>query len=185
MALPEYPFMEVEDYLVLDQNSKNARYEYLDGELRMLAGGSVYHSMIATNLTGILYGALRRSSCRVYNSDTRLQLSESRYVYPDVTVSCDPHDREPGNTIHYPKVVVEVLSPGTETTDRIKKLAYYRECPTIQEYVMIDSQRVLVEVYHRGDNEWILHTLGINDVLFLKSLGIQIPVADIYEDMHF
>jgi Uma2 family endonuclease len=54
MALPQHPFIDVEDYLLLDRNSKNARYEYLDGELRMLAGGSTYHSAIIANLTAIL-----------------------------------------------------------------------------------------------------------------------------------
>jgi Uma2 family endonuclease len=181
MALPEYPVMSVEDYLTLDRNSKDARYEYLEGELRMLAGGSVYHSLIAANVTGILYGHLRGKPCRVYNSDIRLQLSQSRYVYPDVTVSCDQRDQEPGDTIRYPRVIIEVLSPSTEVTDRIKKFAYYRECPTVQEYVMIDSQKIGVEVYRREEEGWMLQTLRLKNVLLLKSLGIQISVEAIYE----
>src|ERR1700686_2326626 len=152
MALPEYPHISIEDYLILDKNSADARYEYLDGELRMLAGGSVYHSIIAANISGIIYGLLGDNNpCTVYNSDIRLQLSKSRYVYPDVTISCDPRDQELGNTIHYPRVVIEILSPSTEVIDRIKKFAYYRACASIQEYVMIDSQQILVEVYRRKD----------------------------------
>jgi len=76
MALPEFPMISVEDYLTLDQASKEARYEYIDGELRMLAGGSTHHSIIIANLTGILYGSLRGNPCRAYNSDIRLQLSD-------------------------------------------------------------------------------------------------------------
>lgn len=181
MALPEYPTISVEEYLALDDTSKEARYEYLDGELRMLAGSSVYHSIIATNVTGILYGLLRGKSCRVYNSDVRLQLSPSRYVYLDVTVSCDQRDQEPGDTIRYPRVIFEILSPSTEVTDRIKKFAYYRACPTVQEYVMIDSQKILVEVYRREAEGWMLQTPGRKDDLFLKSLHIHIPVEAIYE----
>lgn len=181
MALPEYPFISVEDYLILDRNSKDARYEYLDGELKMLAGGSVYHSILAANVTGILYGYLRGKPCRVYSSDIRLQLSKSRYVYLDVTVSCDQRDQEQGETIHYPRVIFEVLSPGTEVTDRIKKLAYYRECPTVQEYIMIDSQKIGVEIYRREEEGWMVQTLKFKDVLHLKSLGIQIPIETIYE----
>ena len=185
MALPEHPIMSIEDYLILDRNSKEARYEYLDGELRMLGGGSVYHSLIATNVTGILYGLLRGKPCRIYNSDIRLQLSQSRYVYPDVTVSCDQRDQEPGDTIQYPRVVIEVLSPSTEVTDRIKKFAYYRECPTIQEYIMIDSQKILVEIYRREEEGWMLQTLKAEDILTIKSLGIQLSVEDIYEGVNF
>ena len=73
MALPHYPYISVDDYLILDRNSREARYEYLDGELSMLAGGSNDHSLIAANLIGILQQALEDSPCRVYTSDVRLQ----------------------------------------------------------------------------------------------------------------
>lgn len=127
MAQHEYPVIDREDYLKLDQNSQKARYEYLEGELRMLAGGSPDHSIITTNVTSILHQSLEDSHCIVYNSDMQLQLSESRYVYPDITVTCDPRDEEPEDKrIHYPTVVVEVLSPSTEIIDRGKKLLYYQ-----------------------------------------------------------
>jgi Uma2 family endonuclease len=103
MAQEEYPDILLNDYLALDQNSQDARYEYLDGELRMLAGGSADHSTITTNLTGMLYGLLRGGPCKVYNVDMKLHLSESRYVYPDITITSDPRDQEPeGNRTHYP-----------------------------------------------------------------------------------
>ncbi|HZR42462.1 MAG TPA: Uma2 family endonuclease [Ktedonobacteraceae bacterium] len=183
MALPEYPFISVEDYLILDRNSKEARYEYFEGELRMLAGGSTYHSMITANLTGILYGLLSNSSCRVYSADIRLQLSESRYVYADVTISCDERDQELGDMICYPCVVIEVLSPSTEATDRGKKFLYYRECSTVQEYIMVDSQSVLIEVYRREEDGWKLHTFGPGSIVKLESLNVQFPVDAVYRGM--
>ena len=115
MAQRKYLVMDVEDYLKLNRDSKNTRYEYLDGEIRMLAGGSPDHSIIIANLTATIKGPLKGSQCRVYNSDVQVQLSAKRYVYPDITVSCDQNQKE---TIHYPCVVVEVLSPTTEATDR-------------------------------------------------------------------
>ena len=139
MAQRKYLIMDVEDYLVLNKNSKDMRYEYLDGEIRMLAGESPDHSIIIANLTAIIKGQLKGSSCRVYNSDVQLKLSEKRYVFPDITISCDERDKNQKETIRYPRVVIEVLSPTTEATDRGKKAAYYRACPTIQEYVMVDS----------------------------------------------
>jgi Uma2 family endonuclease len=185
MAVYKYPTIDVEDYLMLDQNSKNARYEYLDGELRMLAGGSVYRSVIIANITSILNRLLEDSPCCVYNSDIRLQLSESRYVHPDVTVSCDQRDLEPNDMIHYPHLVVEVLSSSTETIDRGKKFLYYRECPTIQEYMMIDSQSVLVEVYHRKDGQWTLSTFRDGDMVRLESMDTQFPIDAIYRKLKF
>ena len=102
MAQRKYPVMDVEDYLILNRSSKSARYEYLDGELRMLAGGSPDHSIIIANLTATIKGPLRGSQCRVYNSDVQLQLSAKRYVYLDITVSCDERDRNQKETIRTP-----------------------------------------------------------------------------------
>jgi Uma2 family endonuclease len=182
MAQHDYPNIHVDDYLALDHNSLNARYEYLDGELRMLAGGSADHSTITTNLTSMLHGLLKGGPCKVYNVDMKLQLSESRYVYPDITITCDSRDQEPeDNRTHYPSVVVEVLSPGTEMVDRGKKLLYYQAHTSIKNYIMIDSQRILVEVYYREKNHWTLSTYGLKEMVPVESLAIQFSVKDAYE----
>ena len=181
MAQRKYSVMSVEDYLILNRNSKDTRYEYLDGELRMLAGGSPDHSIIIANLTAAIKGPLKGSQCRVYNSDVQLKLSEKRYLFPDITISCDERDRNQKETIGYPRVVVEVLSPTTEATDRGKKAAYYRACPTIQEYVMVDSEDFFVEVHRREEGRWTINTFEPGDTITLERLGIQFPIEDAYE----
>jgi len=181
MAQRKYSVMSVEDYLVLNRNSKDTRYEYLDGEIRMLAGGSPDHSIIIANLTAAIKGPIKGSQCRVYNSDVQLKLSEKRYVFPDITISCDERDRNQKETIRYPRVVVEVLSPTIEATDRGKKAAYYRACPTIQEYVMVDSEEIFVEVHRREEGRWTINTFELGDTITLESLGIQFPIEDAYE----
>jgi Uma2 family endonuclease len=184
MALPKYPVMSVEDYLTLDRSSKSARYEYLDGELKMLAGGSAYHSAIIANLTGVLSRFLEESSCWVYNSDIRLQLSETRYVYPDITISCDRRDQELDDMIHYPCLVVEVLSPTTEATDRGEKFFYYQDCPTIQDYVLVDSLSIRIEVYHREEDGWKLRTYGPGSIVQLEHLDIHFSISAVYRGMN-
>lgn len=182
MAQREYPTINIEDYLTLARSSQNARYEYLEGELRMLAGGTADHSTITTNLTSILHRALEDSPCKVYNSDMRLQLSEARYVYPDITVTCDPRDEAPeDNNTHYPSIVVEVLSPSTETVDRGKKLLYYQAHPTIQEYIIANYQTMLIEVYHREKGRWTFSTYGPEDEVQLESLDLHFPVSAVYK----
>ncbi len=184
MAQYEFPMIDVEDYLILDKNSQHARYEYLDGELKMLAGGSPYHAAIIANLALEIGTFLKNSPCWTYNSDVQLQLSETRYVHPDVSVSCDERDHEAEDAIRYPCLVIEVLSPGTEATDKIKKLNYYQECPTIQEYVMVDSQSIHIEVYHREDDGWRFHAYGPDSTVKLESLNIQFPIKNIYRGMN-
>ena len=181
MAQRKFLVMSVEDYLILNRNSKDIRYEYLGGDVQMLAGGSPDHAIIIANLTSAIKGPLKGSYCRVYNSDVQLKLAEKRYVYPDITISCDERDRNQKETIHYPLVVVEVLSPTTEAMDRGKKAAYYRSCPTIQEYMMVDSEEAFVEVHRLEEGRWTINNFEPGDSITLESLGLRFPIEDAYE----
>lgn len=146
MALPHHPTISVEEYFELDKSSEE-RYEYIDGYVYLLAGGSPNHSIITTNLSSILKALLRGRSCRVYSPDVYFYLSEKRYVHPDVTGSCNEQDRIDPESIKHPCLVIEVLSPGTEARDRGKKFGWYRACPSIQEYVLVASEYKEVQVY--------------------------------------
>jgi Uma2 family endonuclease len=186
MALPKRSMLSVEEYLQLDEDSYEARYEYIDGDLRMLAGGTPDHSKIAGNIITVLNNALSEDSCEVYTSDLRVQLSASRYVYPDVVVCCDEQEPEDGNMLLYPRLVVEVLSPGTEAYDRGQKLTYYRACSTIQEYVLVNTQRPFIELFRReADNFWTYHTFESSDEVELVSLDVRFPVLEIYRKIKF
>jgi Uma2 family endonuclease len=183
-AFPHRSTMTVEEYLQLDQSSTETRYEYIDGHVRMLAGGTADHSLIAANMISILHSLLRRSSCRVLTSDVRVSLSATRYVYPDVTISCDPQDRGKVNSIKSPRLVVEVLSPGTEDYDRGRKFLYYRECATIQEYVLVNAECQLVEVCRREKNDlWSIQTIRSHGTIELASIGVRFPISAVYEDV--
>src|SRR5438552_3861421 len=151
-ALPYYPIMSVEEYLALDRSSIETRYEYLDGEVRMMAGGTLDHATICLNIATVLRSSLRGRSCRVFPSDARVRVSETRYVYPDVTVSCDGRDRGQSDIVQSPRLVVEVLSPSTERHDRVKKFRFYQQCPTIQEYVLVNTAYPAVELLRRERN---------------------------------
>jgi Uma2 family endonuclease len=184
VAQPERLLMSEEEYLALDRKSNDARYEYIDGYAYMMAGGTLDHSTISINIIGQLRDRLRGSSCRVYNSDARVRLTASRYVYPDITVSCDERDRGRNDIIRSPRIVIEVLSPGTEAYDRGLKFVYYRSCPTIEEYVLVDTQRQAVDLYRRATtNLWTLHLFGEGDQVELASLQIRIPIAAFYENV--
>jgi Uma2 family endonuclease len=178
---PQFPHIDVEDYLILDNTSKTAKYEYMDGELYMLAGGSPNHSIIANNIGTMLNNALSKGPCIVYNSDVRFRLSESRYVHPDVTVSCDARDRNQEDDIQYPRLIVEVLSPSTQAIDKGEKLDVYLEYPTLEEYILVDSQKKRVEIYHRENNAWTRRSYKSGSIIHLQSIDVEIVFDDIYK----
>ena len=174
--------MSLEEYFALVERDGEHAYEYLDGRVYMMTGGSPDHSIIGSNLNGLLQAFLRGRSCIVYTSDVSVQLSEQYRVCPEVTVSCGPRDRGAQDVIRYPSLVAEVLSPTTEARDRGEKSLQYRSCPSIQEYLLISSECPLVEVFRREKQGfWSLYTFGLGDTIELSGLGLSFPVAELYQ----
>ena len=184
VALPRDPSMSVEEYLQIDRSSIETRYEYIDGYVSMLAGGTLDHTTIGANIISILRHSLRGTPCRVFTSDARVRLSSTRFVYPNASISCDEQDRGQSDNVQSPRLVVEVLSPSTEGYDRGRKFGFYRECPTIQEYLLIDAQRPMLEVYRREKHDlWIFRAYRLDADVELTNLGVRFPVSDVYEDV--
>jgi Uma2 family endonuclease len=183
---PQRLYVTVEEYLELDRNSPDVRYEYINGRIIMMAGGSPQHSLIAANMTRILGQLLRESSCCAFNSDVKIKLPRMNYVYADASVSCDQRDFADPEFMYHPRVVVELLSPSTEALDRGEKFESYRECSSVQEYIMVNTSRQAIEVCRREKNNfWSFQTLKLGATVELTSLGVHFPVADAYEKVIF
>ncbi|MGI9061037.1 MAG: Uma2 family endonuclease [Ktedonobacteraceae bacterium] len=177
--------MSVKDYFALEENHPDTRYEYLDGYVYMMSGGSANHATISGNIYAILKSFLRGGPCRAYNSDIKVRASEKCYFHHDVTVSCNPRDRGTVDHIQSPRLVVEVLSPSTEAYDRGRKLQHYLECPSIEEYLLVDSRSMRIEIYRKEQKKWTYDAFEADDEVELTSLGIRFPVVDAYEDVIF
>ena len=177
--------ISVEEYFELEKSHPEICYEYIDSSVYMMAGGSFNQDTIKSNIHRILWNLLRGSKCRVYSSDMKVYISETRYFHPDVIVTCDPRDRGTIQAIQSPRLVVEVLSPTTELTDRTWKLKNYRAHPTIEEYVLADSQSFKIEIYHKENNKWIYEAFEDSDEITLNSLGVHFLLADVYTDVEF
>lgn len=186
VAQPQQTHYTVEEYLELDRNSTDARYEYYDGVIRMMSGGTGPHGLIGGNVIFALNTVLVDSPCGVFTSEVYVQINAARYVHPDVTVSCEPEDLA-GDIIHTPVVVFEVLSPNTESHDRGRKADYYRAVPSIMEYVLIDQQQAYVQVQrrHSDSNLWAIESYGEGESFTLTSLNVTLTVADIYRKVVF
>jgi Uma2 family endonuclease len=186
VAQPHRRHMSVEEYLELDRRSPDKRYEYIDGEVYLMAGASRIHEYICANMMGELRNALRGSSCRVYGSNVKLRVAETKYFLPDVQVSCDPADLSMAEVLRHSRLVVEVLSAGTQRLDQYVKSTYYRNHATIQEYVLVHTDRHFVEVYRRGPNRyWTIDSFGPGEAVELASLDVRIPIAEIYGEVMF
>ena len=184
MAVQHEHWISPEEYLEIDRASIDVKYEYTDGHIYAMSGGTAEHAEIAINMIAILKAHLQ-GSCRVLSSDVRVQVAERKYYYPDVSVSCHPEDKQKGiDIIRYPRLVIEVLSPSTETNDRGKKFRSYKACSSIQEYVLINSQYQEVEIFHRQGDMWAYHQYESGQEINLASIRLIISLADIYRDVN-
>ncbi|MDF5721179.1 MAG: Uma2 family endonuclease [Rhizonema sp. PD37] len=178
--------MTFEEYLEWEPQ-QDVRYEYVNGEVFAMTGGTIPHNDIALNLYAALRPHLRSRGCRVNVSDVKVQLSpQSQYYYPDVIVSCDPQDLNARKFIQCPKLIVEVLSPGTSGKDRGEKFTYYLTIPTLQEYILIDSEQISVERYSRGEGRmWLYYPYTDGDIITLSSIEFECPIELLYEGIVF
>jgi Uma2 family endonuclease len=187
IATPQQsPKMSFEDYLEWE-SQQEIRYEYVKGEVFAMTGGTIPHNDIALNLYRALYPHLRSRGCRVNVSDVKVQVSpKSIYYYPDVIVSCDPEDLNARQFIQNPKLIVEVLSPGTSAKDRGEKFTYYLTIPSLQEYILIDSETISVERYSRGEGRmWLYYPYQAGDTITLSSIEFEFPIELLYEGIVF
>jgi Uma2 family endonuclease len=177
-----------EQYLAMDRGAE-FRSEFLDGEIIAMSGGSPNHSRLKLNLGGEVRAALRGTSCEAFDSDLRVRVSSSVYVYPDLTVVCgklllaEPRR----DALLNPKVIFEVLSPSTEHRDRGLKLRRYREIESLTDYILVAQDQIGIEQYTRGDaNTWTLRDYQrADDTLRIASIGVSVALSAIYERIEF
>ncbi|MBD2496392.1 Uma2 family endonuclease [Nostoc sp. FACHB-280] len=185
VALPDRIFISADEYLIWEPTQEQ-RYEYWDGEVVAMSGGTRNHNRVSGNFFKLLDDALGDRICEVYIVDVKVQVETGqKYLYPDVVVTCDKRDDDP-QLIQFPCLIIEVLSPSTEAADRGKKFAAYRQSPTLQEYVLVQVAQPGVEVFRRNEQgKWVLSDYNLGDTLLLESVNVEIAIADLYRQVKF
>ncbi len=148
-------------------------------------GASRRHVTVALNVASDLNEQLAGSPCRAYMADMMVEaVAGEVYYYPDVFVTCDPADQWADRIMRSPVLVVEVLLPSTEGYDRGEKFGRYRLIPSLQEYVLIDPERLAVEVYRlTGEGVWTLRDVSNGEALILVGLGLEIAWGRIFRNV--
>ena len=143
----------IEEYFEYE-TSAAGRHEYYQGEIFAMAGAKVQHNMIAVNLLASIKKLLSGRSCRPFNSDQRLHIrANNLFTYPDLSIVCGNIItlNNDGFNLLNPSVVVEVLSAATKNYDRGEKFTLYRSIPSLKEYLLVDSEKIGIEVFRVND----------------------------------
>ena len=187
-----------EEYLRLDAEAPHGvKYEYLfgriytwNGEPNAMAGGRPEHSHIGFKVARALDDRIT-GNCIVFNSDLQVQTERTvafphNYVYPDVSLACDP--KFDGVRLTNPILLVEVLSDSTARKDTHHKVAAYFTIPSVQEYwVFAQDMAQVIQYYRSNEGISLLTTTGRQQQIAaitpaLRALGLDQPIQleDVY-----
>jgi Uma2 family endonuclease len=172
------------EYLSFEASS-NVKHEFLDGQIYAMAGGTPDHAALASAVTGLLFGQLRRGRCRAHDAELRVRIPRTGLTtYPDITVVCGPREIDVTDplAVTNPTLIVEVLSRSTERYDRGEKFEHYKTLPSLRQYVLVSQKDRSVEVWTRdaGDG-WTSVLAREGDVADLGSVGARLDVRELYD----
>ncbi len=188
-ALPKQEsYYTVEEYLALEAMAET-RYEYFNGEVFDMAGGTLKHSQISGNVYYALQQKLTATKCRALNSEMRIKVPAALpYRYPDASVVCDEPQLEKLGAMELllnPVALVEVLSESTEKYDREGKFLAYQSIPSFHEYLLIEQDRYHVTQYvKQDDGAWLRRDfIGSDAAVKLSSVDCTLTLTEIYRDV--
>lgn len=172
-----------EEYFELAERSRD-KLEYHDGRIVLRAGVAEFHDSVTTNF--IFAVGKDPNGCKISSSGLAISIpTHARYVYPDLAYTCQEREFEPGSQLRLknPALLIEVLSESTAEFDRSEKFILYRSLPSFREYILIDSRKIRIDSFYRGDEKnWEIQNLWKEDQeLYIHTLDRTISVSEIYE----
>ena len=190
MSLRPQHHYTLEEYLALERESE-VRYEYWNGEVFAMSGGTLHHDRIMGNVFDLLRTQLRRKGCEVFTNNMQTKVPAALpYRYADGSVVCGQVEVERFNNndlLLNPVLLWEVLSPSTEAYDRGDKFTYYKSISSFCEYLLIAQHRPHITHYvKQQDNAWAYEEVNdLDDSLSLPSIACILMLSDVYRDVEF
>jgi Uma2 family endonuclease len=185
MGLPEINYITPEEYLEMESTALD-KHEYYQGKIYAMSGASIPHNMIASNMMYLLKSKLKGAGCKPFGSDLRIHIPiNSLYTYPDLSIICGDIEKtkDKFDTVTNPAVIIEILSPSTRDYDLGSKFNFYRNIPSLKEYILIDSEAVgVTHFYITQDDKWQLNDIkNLEDRLSINSISTTLDINEIYE----
>ena len=178
-------FITVEEYLAAEDQAAE-KHEYVAGNSYQLALRTVSHSVVATNLIGVLGTQLRGHRCRPHTSDLKLRIrlaDHTRFYYPDAQVVCRS---SPAGAVFQdePTVVFEVVSESTRRIDEQEKRTAYLSIPTLNAYVLIEQDRPAATVWRRTEQGFVREDYaGAEAVIRFDDITVCITLGELREGL--
>ncbi len=177
-----YKLLTVKEFLDCCPNDER-HYQLIGGVIVAMAPPAMPHQIIAGNLTGEVYAAVRRNrpNCTVRSQAgiAPQGLFGRNHFETDIPVTCEPGGYR--GIAAEPPLIVEIMSPSTERDDHFVKLPHYQAIPSLREILYVESERAAARVYRREGEGWsAIEINGPEARLQLATIELDIALAAIY-----
>ena len=190
MVYPAFDYVTPDEYLAIEVKAER-KHEYFDGRVYAMAGAGFNHNYIVSNLASKIGNFLNGKNCDILIADLRVTTPQfDSFMYPDLTILCeDIRSKENGfDTLTNPTAIIEVMSPSTKGFDMAFKFHYYKQIPSLHEYILVDSTQCFVQTHMRQtDNSWmeVMSTDDMQSSLMISTIEMQLPLIDVYRKVSF
>ncbi len=175
----------IDEWLAYEEET-HTRYEYIDGDIYAMSGGTATHSRIIMNLTQALGRLINWSTCELFPADMRVHINDEKYLYADLSAVCGTaqfqDDKE--TMLLNPLLVIEVTSPSSTAYDLGIKAEFYQQIDSLKAYLVIDQDRYHARLFIRQNNTWLVEDIYQKDAdIPLNSLNCTLSMQDIYRNI--
>ncbi len=184
MGAPEIKYFTEKEYLDSERLALD-KHEFYKGDIFAMSGASISHNKISKNILVDLGTKLKGKSCEPFGSDLRIHIPKNTlYTYPDISIICGEIETtdDKFDTVTNPSVIIEILSESTKNYDKGGKFTLYREIESLKEYILIDSESIMVEKFIKNtDNSWQLTEYKkLEDFFTIDTVEIRMEITTIY-----
>ncbi len=183
MSATTQPHYYTEEQYLDNELHSEIKHEYINGEVYTMVGGTWAHSIISSNTAGEIRNHLKGKPCYSHGSEMKVKVG-SQFFYPDALVECSENIENKRLFTESPTLIVEVLSDATRTYDQITKFSFYREIPTLEEYVLVEQSHMCVYIFRRSQN-WHGEIYSIGEEVHFESIDFTLPIEELYADVKF
>lgn len=177
----------IEEYFRLEEKSPY-KNEFVNGKIIPMAGGTYNHNRISLTIMALLFAMLndREDEVELFSSDQTIYIPDfNKVVYPDGCVAfgeLESHNDKKYGLIN-PTLVIEVSSKSTERYDRTSKFRMYKSLPSFTEYVIVNQDMPIVEVFYKiNQKKWqVTSYIGLNEIVKFETVNVELKMADIYK----
>ena len=186
---PKYNYISAEEYLA-EEREAFEKHEYYQGEVFAMSGASLKHNIIFSNVLTELGSKLKGKGCQPFGSDLRIHIPKNTlYTYPDISIICGAPNLtdDKFDTATNPSIIIELLSKSTRNYDKGDKFTLYRDIDSLQEYILIDTEKIYVEKHIRNsDKSWPLTDYtSMEDSFTIQTIQLTLSLKDIYSGITF